>query len=178
MMGAGKTTVGRRLARTLGRPFIDSDQQLETRTGRTVRQIFEAEGEPAFRAIESDVLADALDTTAPSVIAAAGGTVLSEANRARMRDAGTVVWLRADPTVLADRVRRGAHRPLLADDPARTLRTLDAARRDLYQEVADHIVDTSERALDDVLTELLELVRPERPSEREARPERPSERES
>ena len=162
MMGAGKTTLGRRLARSLGRPFIDSDQQIESRTGRTVRQIFEADGEPAFRAIETDVLAEALDTTAPSVIAAAGGTVLSEVNRARMRDAGRVVWLRADPAVLADRVRKGAHRPLLADDPMQTLRSLDAARRALYEEVADHIVETSGRAVDDVFAELLELVRPER----------------
>src|SRR5437868_4215482 len=111
MMGAGKTTLGRRLARALGRPFIDSDQQVEARTGRTVREIFESDGEPAYRVIESEVLEEALATTAPSIIAAAGGTVLSEANRSRMRAAGTVIWLRADPDVLADRVRNGVHRP-------------------------------------------------------------------
>lgn len=157
-MGAGKTTVGRRLARTLGRPFIDSDQQIEMQTGRTVREIFESDGEPAFRALEAEALAEALATSSPSIIAAAGGTVLSEANRDRMRHAGTVVWLRADPSVLADRVRDGAHRPLLAENPAATLVRLDGQRHDLYAEVADHVVDTTDRAPEDVLAELVELV--------------------
>lgn len=158
MMGAGKTTVGRRLARALGRPFVDSDQQVETRTGRTVREIFETDGEPAFRALETEALADALATHAPAVIAAAGGTVLSETNRERMRTAGRVIWLRADPDVLADRVRNGAHRPLLAEDPTTVLHDLDHARRALYEEVADHIVDTAGRSPDDVLDEVRRLV--------------------
>ena len=158
MMGAGKTTIGRRLARKLSRPFIDSDQQVELRTGRTVREIFEADGEPAFRVLEADALEDALATPSPSVIAAAGGTVLSEGNRDRMREGGVVVWLRADPDVLAGRVRSGVHRPLLADDPAQVLRDLDAQRRDLYDAVADHIVDTTDRAPDEVVAELLKVV--------------------
>jgi shikimate kinase len=162
MMGAGKTTIGRRLARTLGRPFIDSDQQIEARTRRTVREIFEADGEPAFRVLEAEALADALDTAAPSVIAAAGGTVLREENRTRMRGGGTVVWLRADPAVLADRVRNGTHRPLLEDDPAAVLELLDSQRRELYEDVADHVVDTTDRPPDDVLAELLSLVEPHR----------------
>lgn len=157
-MGAGKTTIGRRLSRRLGRPFLDSDQQIEMRTGRTVRQIFETDGEDAFRVIESDVLAEALATSSPSVIAAAGGTVLRETNRARMRAAGTVVWLRADPSVLEGRVRAGVHRPLLADDPAQVLRDLDAARRDLYAEVAHHMIDTAERTPDEIVDELERLV--------------------
>ena len=158
MMGAGKTTLGRRLARKLGRPFIDSDQQIEVTTGRTVREIFEADGEPVFRKLETEALADALDTASPSIIAAAGGTVLSEENRTRMRDAGRVIWLRADPEVLADRVRSGVHRPLLADDPAQVLHDLDAARRELYAEVADHVVDTAGRTPDEVLAEVERLV--------------------
>jgi shikimate kinase len=158
MMGAGKTTVGRKLARALGRPFIDSDQQVEQRTGRTVREIFEADGEAAYRVLEADALAEALATTSPSIIAAAGGTVLREENRDRMRHAGTVVWLRADPAVLADRVRNGTHRPLLQDDPAAVLERLDAQRRALYEEVADHVVDTTGRPPEDVLAELVELV--------------------
>ena len=170
MMGAGKTTLGRRLARKLGRPFIDSDQQIEATTGRTVREIFEADGEPAFRTLETAALADALETTSPSIIAAAGGTVLSDVNRERMRSAGRVIWLRADPDVLAERVRNGVHRPLLADDPATVLHDLDAARRELYEDVADHVVDTAGRTPEEVLTEVERLVaaRPERPSEREA----------
>jgi len=158
MMGAGKTTVGRRLARRLGRPFIDSDLQVEARTGRTVREIFEADGEPAFRSLETEALAEALATSSPCVIAAAGGTVLSEINRERMRSGATVIWLRADPAELAERVRSGVHRPLLADDPAAVLRDLEAERRSLYEAVADHVVDTSGRDPDAVLADLEQLV--------------------
>ncbi|MEN3271715.1 MAG: shikimate kinase [Actinomycetota bacterium] len=158
MMGAGKTTLGRRLARRLSRPFLDSDQQIEMRTGRTVREIFEADGEPAFRALETDALAEALATTSPSVVAAAGGTVLREINRDRMREHGTVIWLRADPSELAQRVRNGTHRPLLADDPETTLHRLAAERSRLYTEVADHIVDTSGRAPEEIVDELCALV--------------------
>lgn len=158
MMGAGKTTVGRRLARRLGRPFIDSDLQVEARTGRTVREIFEADGEPAFRSLETEALAEALATSSPCVIAAAGGTVLSEINRERMRSGATVIWLRADPAELAERVRSGVHRPLLADDPAAVLRDLEAERRSLYEAVADHVVDTSGRDPDEVLADLEQLV--------------------
>jgi shikimate kinase len=158
MMGAGKTTLGRRLARRLSRPFIDSDQQIEMQTGRTVREIFESDGEAAFRALETEALADALSTPSPSVVAAAGGTVLRDVNRDRMREHGTVIWLRADPSELAERVRNGTHRPLLAEDPAATLHRLDAERGDLYRDVADHIVETSGRAPDDIVDELCALL--------------------
>jgi shikimate kinase len=158
MMGAGKTTIGRRLARRLGWPFVDSDEQIEARTGRTVREIFEADGEPTFRDLEAEALADALASTTPSVVAAAGGTVLRDDNRDRMRGAGTVVWLRADPSVLADRVKHGVHRPLLQDDPAAVLQRLDGERRDLYAEVADRVIDTAGRNPDDIVDEIAALV--------------------
>jgi shikimate kinase len=158
MMGAGKTTIGRRLARRLGRPFVDSDQQIEQRTGRTVREIFEAEGEPAFRVLEAEALEEALAIPSPSVIAAAGGTVLSEVNRERMRAAGTVIWLRAEPVELANRVRHGSHRPLLAEDPEAVLERLDSARRELYAGVADHVLDTTGRSPDEVLDDLVAIV--------------------
>jgi shikimate kinase len=158
MMGAGKTTVGRRLARRLSRPFLDSDAAIEAEQGRTVAQIFAEEGEPAFRWIETDVLRAMLDETTPAVIAAAGGTVLDAENRARMRARGTVVWLRADPTALASRVRSGTHRPLLDEDPAGTLTRLAGERAELYRATAHEVVDVDRLTPAAVVDRVLDLV--------------------
>ena len=157
MMGSGKTTVGARLARRLERRFVDSDVGVEARAGRTVRQIFEAEGEPAFRALETEVLAEALAQEEPLVIAAAGGTVLDPVNRSRMRQCGTVVFLEASPDDLVGRVGGNDHRPLLADDPSTKLKEMDAVRRELYLETAHHVVDATQ-PIDQVVDELLGLV--------------------
>jgi shikimate kinase len=158
MMGAGKTTVGSRLARALDRPFVDSDVQVEQRTARTVREIFETDGEAAYRQIEAEVLAEALASEEPSVIAAAGGTILDPNNRRRMREHGLVVFLEADPADLVGRVGGQDHRPLLKDDPAGVLRQMDRDRRALYEETAEHVVDVSTLGPDEVVAEILELL--------------------
>jgi shikimate kinase len=161
-MATGKTTVGRALAGRLDRPFLDSDVMIEAQTGRTVAQIFETDGEAAFRALETEVLESALGSVPPPVIAAAGGVVLSSANRGRLRDAslqgGTVVWLRADPSLLTERVRPGDHRPLLADDPAGVLRRMAVDRAALYAEVADHTIDVDGLSVDQVLAAVEQVV--------------------
>jgi shikimate kinase len=158
MMGAGKTTVGQRLADLLGRPFLDSDAVIEQTTGRTVAQIFRAEGEPAFRMVETEVLGAMLDEPTPSVIAAAGGAVLDEGNRARMRARGTVVWLRVDPELLVARVQGGAHRPLLDDDPEATLVRLADARRELYAATAHEVVDVGTDDPETVAARVLDQI--------------------
>ena len=151
MMGTGKTTVGQVIATLLGRKFIDSDQQVEERTGQTVKALFEQHGEAYFRAEESAALAEALDAPEPSVIAAAGGVVLDPANRARIKavsDAGGfVVWLLADPELLIARVAEGNHRPLLDNDPKDALIRLSAQREPFYAEVADVAIDAAGNAL-------------------------------
>jgi shikimate kinase len=141
MMGAGKSTVGRRLASRLGRPFVDADDEVVRRSGRTVRDWFEHDGEAAFRAAEGELLADLLAAPGASVIASGGGVVLAEANRTALRDHALVVWLRAGAPFLVSRVRQKPHRPLLDDDPGATVARLVAERAGLYGEVADLVVD-------------------------------------
>jgi shikimate kinase len=156
MMGAGKTTVGRRLAERLGWAYLDSDAQVMASTGRTVPELFAAEGEDAFRAVESRVLADALTGDEPVVVAAAGGSVLAPANRSLMTRSGTVVWLRADPSVLARRVGAGEGRPLLDDDPPGALVALERERRPHYASVAAVTVDVDELTPPEVVERLLD----------------------
>lgn len=106
MMGAGKTTVGRLLAERLGRHYVDSDEEVEAATGRTVRELFEEGGERAFRPLESEALAAAVRGDTAVVVGVAGGAVLDPANRDLLKRSGTVVWLRATPETLARRILR------------------------------------------------------------------------
>jgi shikimate kinase len=152
MMAAGKTSVGRRLAAARGWEFFDSDRQVETMTGRTVADIWRTDGEAAFRRLEAQVLADALASTRPRVIAAAGGTVLDDANRRLLAQHHPVVWLRAQPKLQATRLGSATHRPLLDADPAGVLERLDLVRRPLYEEVADVVVDVDDLTPDQVVT--------------------------
>jgi shikimate kinase len=168
LMGSGKTTVGRRLAARLELPFVDADEAVEATTGRTVAELFEGRGEDGFRDVEADVLATLLAGPEPLVVAAGGGVVLREANRARLAaDDVTVVWLDANPAFLASRVERKAHRPLLAGDesPREVLTRLHAERAALYAEVADLVVevepfhqseDKPKQALAERIADLLE----------------------
>jgi shikimate kinase len=151
MMGSGKSTVGRALAAKFGRPLLDSDEMVEARTGRTVREIWQTDGEAAYRLLETEVLVEALAAPLPSVIAAAGGIVLSDDNRRALVESDAhVVWLLADVDVLLRRVRSGGHRPLLDDDPEGTLRRMFTEREPLYREVADAIVSVDSRSVNEV----------------------------
>jgi len=150
MMGAGKTSVAERLARRRGWPVLDSDRQVEAMVGRSVAEIWADDGEAGFRHLEARVLADALASTAPSVIAAAGGTVLDPANRRLLGMHTPVVWLRAGVDTLARRLGAGTGRPLLAGDVAAAVARLDAERRPLYAEVADVTVDVDDLSIDEV----------------------------
>lgn len=148
MMGSGKTSVGRRVAEALDRPLLDTDALVEQRSGRTVAQLFEQEGEAGFRRHEADAVVAAASWPVPAVIAAAGGAVLDPANRERLRHAGAVIWLSASVATLAARLTPGGHRPLLGDDVEPVLQRLADERRSLYDEVADAVV-----VVDDLTTE-------------------------
>jgi shikimate kinase len=160
LMGSGKTTVGRLLAQRLGRQLLDSDEMVETRTGRTVRQIWEADGEAAFRVEEARALGEALAAPEPSVVAAAGGVVLRDENRAALRAADAlVVWLRGEPDVLVERAVTGEHRPLLDDGPLAQLRGMARDREALYREVADVVVDVSATDPQALVGEIVSVLR-------------------
>ena len=158
MMASGKTTVGRIVAGRLGWAYVDSDEQVQERTGRTVKQIFDEDGEAAFRKEERLALEAAVADGQPRVISVAGGAILDPANRTLLREAGTVAWLRADPDVLAQRVEQSGqgHRPLLGDDPKGNLERLDAERRPIYEELAEVIVDVGGRTPDEVAEHLVQ----------------------
>jgi shikimate kinase len=142
LSGTGKTSVGRRLAALLGWPFADADETIEERTGRTVRGIFAADGEAAFRELEATVMAQLLVSPHPSVIAAGGGAIVTELTRKSLQQPEVfVVWLTATPEFLASRTTKKAHRPLLDGDPVAALARLSEERAGWYAEVADVTFD-------------------------------------
>jgi shikimate kinase len=154
LMGAGKTTIGRHLAKSLGRRFVDSDHEIEARTGVRIPTIFEIEGEAGFRAREAQVLAE-LTQEAGLVVATGGGCILSPANRKCLASTGTVIYLFAPPEVLFARTRHDRNRPLLrVPDPLAKLKDLFVQRDPLYREVADMVFE----AKDGVATTLAQTI--------------------
>jgi shikimate kinase len=146
MMGAGKTTIGRLLARRMKRSFFDSDHEIEQRCGVSVPVIFEIEGEPGFRAREAQMIAELTDRDG-IVLATGGGAVLDAESRRRLSARGTVVYLHAPPADLYERVRQDKNRPLLATrDPLAKLEGLYAERDPLYREIADIIIETGRQS--------------------------------
>lgn len=142
LMGAGKTTVGRQLARLLHKQFYDSDHEIEARTGVSIRTIFDIEGEVGFRKREEAIIA-ALVQQSNIVLATGGGAILSEATRRILKINGLVVYLYAHVEDLWARTRQDKSRPLLqTENPEGRLEALFAERDPLYQEVADVVINT------------------------------------
>lgn len=157
LMGAGKTSVGRMLARRLNLEFYDADAEIERTTGVKIPVIFEIEGEAGFRAREEKMI-EQLSALNGIVLATGGGAVISKANRQCLKSRGRVIYLRAAPEDLWRRTRRDRNRPLLQTaDPLGKLRTLHEQRDPMYREVADLIVDTGSQSVSH-LTSRIQLL--------------------
>lgn len=154
-MGAGKSTVGRQLAKSLNMEFVDCDREIEKRTGVDISIIFELEGEDGFRKRERAMI-ERLTERDGIVLATGGGAVLDEENRARLRTRGFAIYLNAPIDLLLERTARDKHRPLLqTDDPKATLVALAEEREPLYQQVADMVVKTDRRTARHVVKEIM-----------------------
>ncbi len=158
MMGAGKSTIGRRLAARLDIPFVDADAEIERAAGQTIGEIFEAHGEAEFRRGEERVIARLLDGER-KIIATGGGAFVNDRTRNRIKDKGVSIWLRAELPVLLERVSRNNARPLLKQgDPESVLRKL-AEERYRYYEQADIVVDSSTGPHRDVVDAIVKKLR-------------------
>ena len=164
MMGAGKSTIGRRLALRLRLPFVDADNEIEAAAGMSIPDIFEVHGEPHFRDGEARVIARLLDG-GPILLATGGGAYMREDTRARIRDKAISLWLKADADVILRRVKRRADRPLLQNaDPAAVIARLIEARHPFYEQT-DITIDSRdvphEKIVDEAIVALHEhLFRP------------------
>lgn len=158
-MGAGKSTIGGQLARTMGYSYIDCDHELEARTGANISLIFDIEGESGFRAREKKLL-DELTLENDVVLATGGGAVLAPANRQRLIERGFVVYLQTPLKILVERTRFDSSRPLLqTSDPEQTLGTILEEREPLYLETADLIVNTGRLSVKQIIREIVETLK-------------------
>lgn len=162
--GVGKSTVGRRAARTLGWSFIDLDTFIEQSNGRTIPEIFEASGEDEFRRLETVALIEQLSVSSPTILSAGGGVVTRTENCDALDSAAAVIWMTATQEELESRLRPRMessrnHRPLLSGDLSSSLGRLIDERNELYERVATHVVSTSGRAMEEIVDEVVSLVR-------------------
>jgi shikimate kinase len=159
-MGAGKTTIGRQIAKAMGRDFYDSDKEIENRTGATIPLIFELEKEEGFRVRESAMIKELLSKDNDIVLATGGGAVLSEKNRKFMAKHGFVIYLCAPLEQLVRRTARDKNRPLLqTKNPKKTIEDLLAIRDPLYREVADLVFETDGFTVRQVVSKLQKIIK-------------------
>lgn len=159
MPGAGKTTVGRQLARRLQRQFVDADHEIEVRTGVKIPVVFEIEGEDGFRDRESMVLTD-LARQSGLIVATGGGAVLRTENRNALKRSGIIVYLRVPPRILFERTRHDLNRPLLhVANPMMKIEELFSQRDPLYQDVADIVITSSDGSVCHMATRIEREIR-------------------
>ena len=157
-MGAGKTTIGKQLAEAMSLKFMDSDHEIEARTGVTIPHIFDVEGEDGFRRREENII-DELSRQQNLVLATGGGAVIREINRTHLKQRGTVIYLHASIDQLLERTSRDKNRPLLqTENPRAKLEELMAIREPLYREVADFVIDTEQQPVSRVVRYIVQKL--------------------
>jgi shikimate kinase len=170
LMGSGKSTIGRHLAKSLGLAFLDSDHEIERRTGADIPLIFDVEGEAGFRQREKKIV-DELSQRDGIVLATGGGAVLDSENRAHLRERGMVIYLYATVDQLLVRTAKDRNRPLLQTaDPRARLQELFLARDGLYRETAEWMVDTGGRTARGIEREILAKIRAQQAAEHRSKP--------
>ena len=159
LMGAGKSTIGRQLARELGKQFRDSDSEIEKKTGVSIDVIFDIEGEQGFRRRETRMLQELVEERG-MVLATGGGVILASENRQLLRDNGLIIYLKASAEHLAGRVKLDRRRPLLqTGDKLAKIRELMTQREPVYQQVADVVVETNNRSIPRVVREISKMIK-------------------
>lgn len=158
-MGCGKSTIGKRLSYAFRRPFLDTDKIIERKVNMTISKLFKEKGEACFRDMETDCIRELLKESGEYIIAAGGGLALREENRRLLKQLGKVVYLRAAPETIYERLKKDNTRPLLqGDNPEEKIRTMMAERAPVYEEAADVIVDVDQKCFDEIINEIGEVL--------------------
>lgn len=158
-MGCGKSTVGKRLSYRLKMPYVDTDKLIETKQETTISEIFATQGEQAFRDMETECVKSLFDFKQDYVIAVGGGLPMREENRTLMKKLGKVVYLRAKPETIYERLKDDTTRPLLqGEDPQGKIRTMIVQRGPVYEAAADYVIDVDGKTFEEIQNEIEEAV--------------------
>lgn len=158
-MGCGKSTVGRRLSYRLRQPYVDTDNLIEIKAKMSISDIFAQQGEESFREMETECLKSMFDYKQDYVIAVGGGLPMREVNREIMKELGTIIYLRATPDTIYERVKDDTKRPLLqGEDPRGKISTMIGQRGPVYEAAADYIIDVDGKSFEEIMAEIEEVV--------------------
>lgn len=159
-MGSGKTTLGKKLSFRERIAFLDTDKMIEQKKGKAVSEIFDDEGENAFRQMETECLKEIMDYADRYIISVGGGLPLKEENRKLLKELGTVLYLRARPDTIYGRLKNDTSRPLLrGDDPEGKIKAMLETRGPVYEEAADVILDVDEKGYESIIGEIIDGVK-------------------
>lgn len=154
-MGCGKSSIGIRLSYHLKRTLIDTDKWIERKQGMSVSEIFERSGEEAFRRMETQCLKELFGSADNQIISVGGGLPVREENRQLLKQLGLVIYLKASPEVIYERLKEDTTRPLLqVEDPLERIRTLMSARQEAYAACADAVIDVSDKSFDEIIAQI------------------------